>query len=758
MFRNLHPLAVGSLLGLLAAAVVCAAADRPAPSQLEIFKEPGDPAAAWKKASEGQDAAARAALLRAIDAATLRKWRGLLEYVYAQDPDPQVYTAAVDRWIELAGSKTRPMDFWVAQVRNDFDRCYAGAEKLVAARKNNPAYRSNLAEFLYGLLDELDYPQPPPGGKVKLTLKGGPRGRPRQVELGEADAAQMRAHYARLLELLNGVVPSGVKPSPEAPKQLAQWWEEHGGKKIWAEHRRQQYKAAGAAAFLKSPNPARVLSAGCLGTKGTEWLVGGGIQPDDTIVTVGTSLGPSLDFAGVKTLVLGKDGPAPGEPEPYKGDPRQKQWRWSHAQGTPFVLRLDGGLKSIRSATRLPWAAGGVTGVALDAAGNIYVTGPRREGFAGLAAEALPPPPAPAAPATPAAKPWPPSDHPDRFEATYLLKLSPDASRLLWARTVEGAGIRPPEVSLLADGRIAWIASDLRILDADGKQQGRIELGPKLDGRSGVDPRNGAVFRGGEHQWNTAQEPYRCPYIFASRPDGWRLTLWHFDGPFVGAATGNVADSGINRVRIDPQGDLLVAGWAHGGNTILNHEPLDCLKPIAKKGFGNPSSSGAGAVGYLFRVSAKDWSVSARTSQASVAFTDVQQAVDGSMLLIGDIYWGFTQTSNNIATADPAGQYVMVCDRDFTKLRFSSAMNSAGADVLVGDSENRLGWGMASGKLHGRPVALFFSGAAEKADVWGSTATPPESEPVQKGFAGGRLDGYLMILDLSSQSPEVNKP
>jgi hypothetical protein len=726
------------------------------PEQTQLLKETRDGGSAWDKIAAGKDAAGRLALLKAIEAGGVRPG-GLLEHVYETDPDAQVWTHALDRWIEtkswrLKVGNTLSRQMWVAKVRDDYDRCDAGLEKLYAAKKGDPDFKSPLAELLYDVLGELVYPAAvPAGGKLKVTLPR-LRGRERQLELAEADAARMRAHYARVLQVFNQLVDAGIKPSPEAPQKVADWWKEHGGKRIWAERRREQYKAAGDKAFRKADDPANVIVASCIGTGGTEWLAGGGVGPDGMLSAVGNSLGPKLDFPGVKARLLGDDRVAPQEPQACTGDSRGKPWRWSNAAATPFVLRLDADLKGIVSVTRLPWAAGGVTGVALDAEGNLYLAGARRAGFAGLPVKSEPlaaarvQPPA----ATPA-KTFPPPDHPDLYDVSFLLKLSPDAGRVLWARTVEGKGIRPPEVRIRKDGRIAWTAFDQRILDADGKQIGAMEAMGRLDGRSALDPTTGCLWRTGEHQWGTGHEPYRCPYVTAARPDGWKLTLWHFDGPYVGGATGNVADSGFNRVRIDENGDLLLCGWAHGGNTVLGGQPLDILKPIPCKGFGNAGSSGAQGVGYAFRVSAKTWTVTGKTGQTGAKFEDLAVARDGSLQIIAGASWGIVQTDNNISTGDPAGQYVMISNGDLSQLRFSSAMNPAGMDVQVGDAENNMGWGMASGLLKGRPVALFFSGTAEKGEVYGSIATPPQLNPIQKGFAGGKLDGYLLVLDLSSK-------
>ena len=147
--------------------------------------------------------------------------------------------------------------------------------------------------------------------------------------------------------------------------------------------------------FSTPPEPARVLAAGLLGGSRTEWLAGGGLQPDGTVVVAGVTLGPALAL-GVQETVLGRDAaispPSPvakkdkkGQPELDKdGKPRFEMLAWHHERATAFVARLSGDLKSIKSVTRLAWKSGGLTGAAVDAAGNIFICGPATIGIASL--------------------------------------------------------------------------------------------------------------------------------------------------------------------------------------------------------------------------------------------------------------------------------------------------------------------------------------------------------------------------------------
>ncbi|MFO0927395.1 MAG: hypothetical protein U0736_10195 [Gemmataceae bacterium] len=134
----------------------------------------------------------------------------------------------------------------------------------------------------------------------------------------------------------------------------------------------------------------RVVAAGYLGGGGTEWLVGGGFQPDGTVVAVGVTLGPDLAVGGMRPVVLGRDAAAPKPPEPVpqrdkagkvildrsSGRPLTEPFAWTHENATAFVVRLSADLSAVKSVSRFPWRAGGATGAAVDAAGCIYLTGP----------------------------------------------------------------------------------------------------------------------------------------------------------------------------------------------------------------------------------------------------------------------------------------------------------------------------------------------------------------------------------------------
>ena len=92
----------------------------------------------------------------------------------------------------------------------------------------------------------------------------------------------------------------------------------------------------------KTTQPVEVITAGCLGGKGTEWLVGGGFLPDGKVVVVGNALGPTLNLPGVKVNVIGQDAPAKGDTHPQKRPQGQRDTPQLSGCGRSRIPRLQG--------------------------------------------------------------------------------------------------------------------------------------------------------------------------------------------------------------------------------------------------------------------------------------------------------------------------------------------------------------------------------------------------------------------------------
>ncbi len=504
--------------------------------------------------------------------------------------------------------------------------------------------------------------------------------------------------------------------------------------------------------FARTADRAEIITSTYVGSAGTEWLAGGGFQPDGTLVVAGTSLGPTLDL-GTPATVLGTDGAiqAPfrrpvlgrfGRPEMDKDQkPKLEPLGWDHPNATAFIARLSPDAKSIQSVTRFGWKCGGLTGAAVDGEGSIYVCGPASPTTAGISADA---------------KELEPGVNAARGSGHgYLAKLSPDGAKALWVRTSKGAG-GAPRVSLDKAGRIHLRGQDLRVLDSSGRQLSATALPGGAEGHVAVNPVDGTIARGGEHHWPTGREPYRDPTLNIFKPDGSLLyELYNWDGPFVGLnSLRMVSDSAIRGVAYDDDGNLLVHAWSDGGNSVMYREPNDIFTASKKMDGLGFSAWGAGVLScaYLIRIETKNYTVAAgalwvgylgdRNKPNSVMINSLGLARDGSVCVAGSSAWGLIRTGNAFP-GDPTGDYVAVMSRDLTSLRFCSTLPGTG-QTAINDSAR---WAVASGTVNGKTMALFVSGAMEREG--GGT---PVLNARQEKHAGGLSDGHLLLLDLSAGS------
>jgi hypothetical protein len=513
--------------------------------------------------------------------------------------------------------------------------------------------------------------------------------------------------------------------------------------------------------FATTPDQARVLSAGCLGASGTVWLVGGGFQPDGTVVVAGVSLGPTLELAGTRIEVLGKDSAAPPAPQPRQqmdkdnkpvldkaGKPKYDPFGWKHENATAFVVRLSSDLKEIKSACRFPWKAAGLSSAAVDAAGNIYLAGPATDGLRAVGGDQK---------ELPVGKGGPEKGSCD---FTYVACLAPEGGKTVWVRTFRGPS-PAPVVEVDKSGNVRFQGPDVRVFDNKGEQKSVTMAPGGLGPRCALNPRDGTLARGGEKNWRTGREPYRDPVLNICKPDGKLLyELYSWDGPFVGLDNLRlVSDSAVRLVRYDEDGNLVLYAWSDGGNTVLLREPND-VRRLSKKMDGLGFSTwGANVLScaYVIKIETKNYKIIAGTpwlaylnnnnKPNSIWIDSLDFAGDGSICLTGNSAWGLIQTGNNLsAGAEPAGPYVSVLSKDCTSLRFSSVMPACGKTEL-GEGAR---WGVVRGTVNGKARLLFLCGAVEKEEIYGKTLAAPQLNPLQGKYGGGQVDGYMLLLDLAS--------
>jgi hypothetical protein len=501
--------------------------------------------------------------------------------------------------------------------------------------------------------------------------------------------------------------------------------------------------------FAHTPDRAEIVSSTFLGGSGTEWLTGGGVQPDGTIVVAGVSLGPELDL-GVKAAVLGEDAAMqPLARTPMRGrngriamdkngQPKYETLSWAHPNATAFIARLSPDLKEIKSVTRFGWKLGGLTDAAVANDGHVFLCGPATPGITNISSDSM----EFIGDQTNAVRGGP--------SAVYVAKLSPDTTKVLWVRVINGMSAAPK--LRLGAGKIYLQAADVRVFDASGKQLSQTKLPNGGSGHIAVNPIDGTIAIGGEHHWPTGREPYRDPTLNIRKPDGTLLyELYNWDGPLVGLnALRLVSDSAIRGAIYDSEGNLLIHAWSDGGNSVMYREPTDVFTASKKMAGLGLSIWGAGVLSsaYVIRIDTKTYNVSAgtlwvgylqdRNKPNSVTISSFGVARDGSVCVAGSSAFGLIQTGNAFP-GEPTGNYVAVMSRDLTLLRFCSTLPGAG-QTEISDEEK---WGVASGTANGKTLALFFSGT--------SGETPLHNARQQK-FGGGYMDGHLLVLDLSAHA------
>ncbi len=562
---------------------------------------------------------------------------------------------------------------------------------------------------------------------------------------------------------------------------------------------------------LVSPNLAEVVTASFFGTEGTEWLAAGGFLADGTVLVAGVTLEADLALRGTEAVVLGRDAP-PLEPvtawellgekdtgkvavpelevgglgdvpsledegfsldEPpteeelkrraeetrarLRAWPRRFQWseagediesqtmyvklNWMQPEATAFFAVCSPDLKTVHRLTRLPRGAGSVTSVAVAADGAVYVAGAAGDRIANLSDQAK---------TETVPDPKGVSEGTFGCRRTYLARLSPDVSKVVWVRVLEGWSIAP-RLRVLRDGTISMHGPGLRSYTPQGELVRSVSIqNTRVVSGLDVSPVDGAFTRVGDWMSGTGREPYRNPRLYVYRPDGaeW-MHLYGWRGPFVGVDHLRlVADSAVRRSAYDPEGNLTVSTWSHGGNNVCFRYPYDIERVVPNRLGHRPMETCASVIKM-----GPDHNVVASTRWLNAAFIrDLVCAVDGSIVLVGSC--GRTVPLPNSLTEPRAGTGLYVIDPNLTAYRFTSVMPACGTRVVVGGcTEMPNAWGFATGRIKGRPMLLCLSGAVRQEQTKGETVAPPLGSPVQPTYGGGLMDGYVVLLDLTAEKP-----
>ncbi len=572
--------------------------------------------------------------------------------------------------------------------------------------------------------------------------------------------------------------------------------------------------ASPALAAPPSPNLVEVQTATFLGGPGTEWFTAGAFPGDDSILVGGITLDPDLSLCGVKAEVLGTD--APGLPAPKAfvrlgmkdtgkiavpdiqeqdiglGDnggglgltleegpsedelkrrakaeqarlasvPRRFQFylpesveekeAWARLAGTEpsatgFLARFDATLQTVRTLVRLPRGAGTISSIAIGSRGEVYIAGAATERIDHLSPnrrkEALPQIPAP-------------SERDFPFRHVYLARLAPDLSKALWVRDIEAASYAPT-LRALQDGNVAMLGPSYFLYNPNGELvQATFVKKQRVASGSAVCPVTGRFTRVGDWMSPTGREPYRCPRLIVCRPDGSVYKyLQGWRGPFFCPNHFHlVADSAVRRSAYDTEGNLYYSTWSHGGNNSMGRLPYDPERFVPNAMFTVGSST------YCFIVKlGPEHNVKTATLWTSAGSVHtLAVACDGSVVWAGR---GNVRPDlpNTLAAED--GTLLVVTEPNLGSYRFLSAMPAVGTRVAVGGCDDKINaWAFASGSCAGRPTLLCLSGAIAREKTPEGEVRPPLRAPVQDTFAGGLMDGYAVLMDLTAKQPLAFDP
>jgi hypothetical protein len=284
---------------------------------------------------------------------------------------------------------------------------------------------------------------------------------------------------------------------------------------------------------------------------------------------------------------------------------------------------------------------------------------------------------------------------------------------------------------------------DLKIAGSDDKSGVTISA----DGKT--------IIRGGDRNTSTGREPYRNPYLHIHDGRGNRqTTLWNWDSKVIGSDKYRlVSDSSPRRHAFDPKGNLVVAGWSDGGNTVFNREPNDLDAAHGKfKGKFIESAWGmnVGSLTTIMVLDPKTYKVIDGTLWISFVPDDKETfgrqvnkpnnagvdamgfLDDGSLVITGTAATGIIETKDSWYRYPGKGRfggwYLAVLTSDYRDLRFCSYMPDTGNVTVIPVGEK-----------------LLVVGAAKRNDQ--GVCDAPSVNALQTEFGGGTLDGHVILME-----------
>lgn len=467
-----------------------------------------------------------------------------------------------------------------------------------------------------------------------------------------------------------------------------------------------------------------IVAATFFGGPNREEFVAAGELADGHIMAIGNATGPDFPTTPTPTIV-GQGQPSTTAPNP-----------------TGFWVIYSAGLKNIQKVSKFDWNVASISaGIVAHDRQSVILTGHTLDGFQSVASTA--------------------DFHQvnaDMGQASsdgYVMRLDPATGKPHWVWTLQRAGKGAERLWQDRSGAVYFDINGLHRISSDGKTITR------QNERTGkwlaVDPVDGGAFYGGDRNTHTGREPWRQPYLYKFRQTGERQwKIWEFDPRQMGADHLRlVSDSSVRDVSFLPDGNLAVAGWSDGANSVFWRQAADWKRNAPQGGFLIPwYPSGATSLGHISVINPKSletvlhlWWVAVFPSTSkkanritSARVNHVVALRDGSLAFLGAAGLGLIQTPN--AFWKPigdnyhySGETLGVWDKNFQKLIFSS--------YLPGLKNARV---FATSK--GLVCVSSSTGKDEK--------TPATESPAQNSLQpfGGATDGHILYLEL----PETASP
>ncbi|MFP4139820.1 MAG: hypothetical protein ACLFVY_04600 [Phycisphaerae bacterium] len=518
---------------------------------------------------------------------------------------------------------------------------------------------------------------------------------------------------------------------------------------LWA-GRYEQYTEA--AAKSEDMKPA---AATFFGGDGPEEFVAAGVLGDGRIVAFGNAWGPKFS-SPKEPLVMGKG--AHRGLKAVKTDRKgRKELPRENPDAAGMIVFYQPGLKAVEKVARFDWGVASLSTGAVSKDGKgLILTGRCTEAFKTVGRHAK----------VQRGVDEPEAQRRRRFGSykydgvevsgdVFVMRIDVKTAKPEWVVLLKGHRQPGDEIHQDAEGNVYVEIHGVKKISADGKTVTTI-WGSGFGGKVGlraVDPKTGTIYWGGDRNTNTGREPWRQPYLYKIGPDGEKIwTAWAWDAKRVGSDKYRlVSDSAARDGAIAPNGDVLVAGWSDGGNSVFTRQPYDLDKPAKNKGLGMSSwgMKNANSLAYILRLDPKTreqkaWTLwlsyipddfsspKHRNAPNFASIKDIRVLEDESIGIVGGAATGLIQTPHSFWTYPRdggkfGGQFVTVLGPKLSRIRYSTYL--PGCKDLS----------MAATKK-GLVVASRSDGGG------GRMGKTPGSKNAAQPTFGGTFDGHLLLI------------